>query len=93
MIFQTLGVFAGFEQKSIVERTKIGMLKKAQTGKWPGGTVPLGYRFSAETGLEIEEKEALIVRKIFKHYTAGKEGSSAIASHLNNTGYRTKKGK
>ena len=29
MIFQTLGVFAEFEQQSIVERTKTGILRKA----------------------------------------------------------------
>ena len=92
MIFQTLGVFAEFEQKSIVERTKTGMLKKAQTGEWPGGTVPLGYRFESEDGLLIVESEAQIVRKVFDLYIQGNEGSSAIANKLNQSGYRTRKG-
>ncbi len=93
MIFQTLGVFAEFEQQSIVQRTKTGMLRKAQTGSWPGGRVPLGYRFSKGSGLEIEETEAVIVRKVFNYYTAGKEGSSRISQRLNAAGYRSKKGR
>lgn len=93
MIFQTLGVFAEFEQKSIVERTKVGMRKKAQTGKWPGGRVPLGYTFHPDTGLQIHQDESVIVRKIFDLYINGKEGSSAIAQTLNREGYRTKQGR
>ncbi len=93
MIFQTLGVFAEFEQKSIVERTKVGMLKKAKTGSWPGGRVPLGYRFEKERGLQIDENEAPIVRRVFELYVQGQSGSSAIAQELNRSGYRTRTGK
>jgi site-specific DNA recombinase len=71
MILQTLGVFAEFEQKSIVQRTKAGMLKKAQTGSWPGGTIPLGYRIDAEKKLHVVEEEAVIVRKMFSMYIEG----------------------
>lgn len=93
MIFQTLGVFAEFEQKSIVERTKVGMLKKAKTGSWPGGRVPLGYRFEKEHGLQIDENEAPIVRRVFEMYVEGQSGSSAIAQDLNRAGFRTRTGK
>lgn len=93
MIFQTLGVFAEFEQKSIVERTKVGMLKKAKTGSWPGGRVPLGYRFDKENGLQIDEAEAPIVRRVFEMYVEGQAGSSAIAQDLNHAGFRTRTGR
>ena len=93
MIFQTLGVFAEFEQKSIVERTKAGMLKKAKSGSWPGGRVPLGYRLEESQGLVIEEPEAQIIRRIFELYVQGNEGSSAIAHELNRSGFRTRRGK
>ena len=68
------------------------MLRKAQTGSWPGGTVPLGYSFEAEQGLLIKEPEAQIVRKVFELYTEGHEGSGTIANHLNTSGLRTRKG-
>jgi site-specific DNA recombinase len=93
MIFQTLGVFAEFEQKSIVERTKVGMLKKAKTGSWPGGRVPLGYKFDAERGLQVDETAAPIVRRVFGMYVEGQAGSSAIAQDLNRAGFRTRTGK
>ena len=93
MVFHTLGAFAEFEQTSIVERTKVGMLKKAQTGSWPGGRVPLGYRFDKQDGLQIDESEAPIVRRVFQMYVEGQDGSGAIAQDLNRAGFRTRTGK
>jgi len=93
MFFQQLGVFAEYEQKSIVERTKIGMLKKAQTGSWPGGSVPIGYRLTAEKMLEIDEGQAVFIRQVFEIYTKDNEGSGAISRRMNSAGYRTKKGR
>lgn len=69
------------------------MLKKAKTGSWPGGRVPLGYRFEKEHGLQIDENEAPIVRRVFELYVQGQSGSSAIAQELNRSGYRTRTGK
>lgn len=93
MMLQMLAVFAEFEQRTIVERTKLGMLKKAKTGKWPGGTVPLGYQMDAEGQLVINETEAVIVRRVFELYTKAHEGSSAIAQKLNADGFRTRRGR
>ena len=44
MMLQMLGVFAEFEHATIVERTKVGMEKKAKGGKFVGGNVPYGFR-------------------------------------------------
>jgi len=65
MMLQMLGVFAEFEHATIVERTKVGMEKKAKGGTWVGGVVPYGYGLDPEKGLVICEEEAAIVRKMF----------------------------
>jgi site-specific DNA recombinase len=93
MMLQMLGVFAEFEHATIVERTKVGMEKKARSGKFVGGYVPYGYQLDPEKGLVIHEVEALIVRKLFRMYALGKEGSSAICHELNDTGHRNRNGK
>lgn len=93
MMLQMLGVFAEFEHSTIIERTKTGMLRKATTGSWPGGPIPFGYCHHKETGLEINENEAMVIRKIFDLYAEGREGSSAICDQLNSAGSRKRNGK
>jgi site-specific DNA recombinase len=93
MMLQMLGVFAEFEHSTIIQRTKLGMLRKATTGSWPGGPVPFGYSLHKETGLEIVEDEAVIIRKTFCLYAEGREGSSAICDEMNSAGYRKRNGK
>ena len=48
MMLQMLGVFAEFEHATIVQRTKVGMEKKAKGGEWCGGVVPYGYQLDPE---------------------------------------------
>ena len=93
MMLQMLGVFAEFEQATIVERTKVGMEKKAKGGSWVGGKPPYGYQLDPEKGLIINEDEALIVRKMFKMYVIGREGTHTICQKLNGAGHRKRSGK
>jgi len=93
MMLQMLGVFAEFEHATIVERTKVGMEKKAKGGRFVGGNVPFGYRLDPEKGLVVHEEEALIVRKLFRMYAIGKMGSSAICKEFNETGLRNRNGR
>ena len=93
MMLQMLGVFAEFEHATIVERTKVGMERKAKSGKFVGGYVPYGYQIDSEKGLVAHEEEAFIVRKMFKMYSLGKQGASAICSELNGAGYRNRNGR
>jgi site-specific DNA recombinase len=93
MMLQMLGVFAEFEHATIVGRTKVGMEKKAKGGRFVGGYVPYGYMLDPEKGLVIHEEEALIVKKIFRMYALGKEGSSAICRQLNKDGFRNRNGR
>ena len=93
MMLQMLGVFAEFEHATIVERTKVGMEKKAKGGNFVGGYVPYGFRLDPEKGLVVHEEEAFIVRKMFKMYALGKEGASAICNQLNGAGHRNRNGR
>lgn len=92
MMLQMLGVFAEFEHATIVERTKVGMEKKAKSGKWVGGVVPYGYQLDPEKGLVVKEDEAIVVRKMFQMYAFGRQGVHTICHKLNEAGYRKRTG-
>lgn len=63
----------------------------ANHGQHTGGTPPLGYCI-VDGRLDIDPKEAAIVRRIFEEYAAGKSYRSIIAG-LNADGLTTKRGK
>ncbi len=93
MMVQMLGVFAEFERATIVERTVMGLAKKAAKGEWTGGTPPFGYRYDSEQGLLVPvADEALVVEDIFKRYASRRHGSAAISGWLNDETIRTKRG-
>jgi len=88
-----LGVFAEFEHATIVERTRVGMEKKAKTGAFVGGVIPFGYSLDPEKGLQVNEDEALLVRKMFRMYALGEKGAFTICNELNENGLRTRNGR
>ena len=93
MMVQLLGVFAEFEREMIVERTKMGLAKKAAKGEWTGGAPPFGYRYEAERQLLVPlDDEAVIVKAIFDRYLHDGEGSMSIAKWLNDRAEFTKRG-
>jgi site-specific DNA recombinase len=68
MLFQMRGIFAQYEHAKLMERTQRGRTRRAQEGHPWGGQVPLGYRAIREphqARWEIDEPEAVIVRRIF----------------------------
>lgn len=99
MQFQMLALIGEFERGTIAQNVKMGMNAKAKSGEWCGGIV-LGYDLVTipeegtkrnHTELIINEKEAAIIRRIFKSFTQG-NGYKSITNQLNKEGYRTKKG-
>lgn len=96
LLMNVLASIGEFERESIVENVKMGMKQRAREGKWNGGTV-LGYNtvkidnIENKTKLEIEEKEAFIVKEIFRLYAEGR-GLKAITNLVNKLGYKTKRG-
>lgn len=94
LMFQQLGSFAEFERNRIAERVFPGMIKGVQQGNWQGARfVPFGYAYNKEKRLlEIEEREASIVKLIYTMYLSGKS-THDIAAYLDKNGYKTRTGK
>ncbi|MDD5644891.1 MAG: recombinase family protein [bacterium] len=94
LMFQQLGSFAEFERNRISERVFPGMIKGVQQGNWQGARFsPFGYTYSKEKKLlEIEQREADIVKLIYTMYLSGKS-TQDIAAYLNKKKYQTRTGK
>ncbi|WP_230140920.1 recombinase family protein [Clostridium neonatale] len=100
MHFQMVALIGEFERGTIAQNVKMGMMARAREGRWNGNVV-IGYDLKLkehttnkkrkDTELVVNEKEAEIVRTIFKMYSQG-NGYKAIANYLNKFGYKTKKG-
>lgn len=100
MQFQMMALVGEFERNSLAQNVRMGMCAKARSGEWCGGTTPFGYDCvpvdnpsgkRKRSRLVINEKEAGIVREIYRLCAEGK-GYKAIVNRLNQSGYRTKKG-
>lgn len=86
--------FAKWENAKRVERCMRGKRRKAESGKWVAGFVPLGYISNpdAKGGLEIVPEQAKIVREIFIMYTEEQRSIREIVRVLNDKGYITTRG-
>lgn len=101
MQFQMMALIGEFERSTIAQNVKMGMCAKARSGEWCGGMPPLGYKWIPMEGtenssrkksrLEIDEKEAVTVRRIYEMYASGK-GYKAIVNQINKEGCKTKLG-
>jgi site-specific DNA recombinase len=94
LMFQQLGSFAEFERNRIAERVFPGMIKGVQQGNWQGARfAPFGYAYNkAKKLLEVEEREASIVKLIYTMYISDKS-THDIAAYLDRKGYKTRTGK
>jgi site-specific DNA recombinase len=82
-VFQVLGLVSEWEREAIIERTKSGRIQRYREGSWAGGKPPYGYTRNRLTKkLDINNTEALVVRRIFDQYRSGKS-LSATADFLN----------
>ncbi|MDP2940256.1 MAG: recombinase family protein, partial [Candidatus Omnitrophota bacterium] len=94
LMFQQLGSFAEFESNRIAERVFPGMVKGVQKGNWQGARfAPFGYTYNKENKLlEVEKREANIVKLIYTMYISGKS-THDIAAYLDRKEYKTRTGK
>ncbi|MEP7216644.1 MAG: recombinase family protein, partial [Anaerolineaceae bacterium] len=93
-MMQLLGVFGELERETIIERTIVGMERKAKTGVWVGGTVPYGYRIRDDKkGIVVYEDEAFIVRRVFARYATGAVGVRSLRDELTGDGHWKRTGK
>jgi len=77
-----LSVFAQLERENIFERTRGGMLKRVEAGKWPGGgRTPFGYDYDARLDTLVPNADAGKVRYIYDRYLDG-EAMQTLADEL-----------
>ena len=79
------GSIAEYERSKILERTMRGLRGRAQSGRPPGGAVPLGYRYvrtKTSASYEIDPEEAAVVQRIFQMYVQEELSINAIAQEL-----------
>lgn len=69
-----LSVFAQLERETILERTRIGLKKRAETGLWRGGgKIPFPYRYDRNTGTLVPIPEQVeLLHKMISLYISGK---------------------
>ena len=89
-----LAVFAQLEREQIKERMALGLEARIKEGKWRSGcSRPYGYDYDTEHGmLVINEYEAMIVKKIFDDFLAGKSVYT-IYTEFKEVGYVVRNGK
>ena len=81
---------AEIERENILVQTMEGRKQKAREGKWNGGFAPYGYEL-INGELQIAEDEAEIIRLIYDKFIHTNMGIAAIATWLNQHGYKKKK--
>lgn len=77
------------ERENILVQTMEGRRQKAREAKWNGGFAPYGYQL-INGELHIAEDEAEIIRIIYDKFVNTTMGIAAIATFLNNSGYKKK---
>ena len=90
LMISVLSAVAEIERENILVQTMEGRKQKARQGEWNGGFAPFGYQL-IDKKLIVDEKEAEIVRLIFDKFTTTTMGINAVASYLNQHGYRKAK--
>lgn len=92
--------FAQLERETIVERVTDNYYFRANNGYWAGGYTPYGYKINHIIGidgkkhsvLEIDEKQAIVVKRIFDMYINNNISMRKIAQQLNNDKISTFRG-
>lgn len=69
-----LSVFAQLERETILERTRIGLKKRAEAGLWRGGgKIPFPYKYDRNTGTLVPIPEQVeLLHKMISLYISGK---------------------
>lgn len=89
LMISVLSAVAEIERENILVQTMEGRKQKAREGKWNGGFAPYGYQL-VNGELIIAEDEAEIIRIIYDKFVTTTMRMAAIATFLNNSGYKKK---
>jgi site-specific DNA recombinase len=90
-VFRTIASAAEWEREIIKERSRMGMKGLAMQHKWPNRLPPIGYNKKKDGHLMINEKEASLVKNIFKRYIKLKS-MPQLAYELNEKNITNKRG-
>src|ERR1700693_2106462 len=99
LVVQFQGMIAEYERAQIAERSRRGKRHKAQQGVVNVlSGAPYGYRYMRKTDTsaayyQVVERDAGVVRMVFKMYTQERLSINDIARVLNKRGISTKTGK
>jgi hypothetical protein len=92
MVRNLLATFAEFERDRITERTSVSVSEgrgaTVMIGGWPGGPPPFGWRLVRPAGdrhtrLEIDNKEAVTIRRAVELFVTERKTSTEIFQILN----------
>lgn len=86
-----LAVFAQLERDMIRDRLIMGKDARAKEGKWTGSKPPMGYDYTKETGLTVNQFEAMQIRELFDLCISGTP-LNKIETIFREKGYRQKNG-
>ncbi len=94
-VLSLFGSIAQLERDTFMERSRRGRLRRAREGYYSGSSPSkFGYNYNPETKkLEINEKEAGIVRLIFSLYIEPDSSLLKVTRKLRALGYKTKEGR
>ena len=99
LLLQFQGMIAEYERAQISERCRRGKKHRAKCGSVNVlGGAPFGYRYNKKTehsaaSYEVIEKEAELVREIYRLFTEEGMSLGGIARHLNSKEIPTRRGK
>lgn len=68
-----------------------GLDESAKKGKWPTGSLPIGYKLDKERHIIIDESAAEVVREVFRMHIAG-EQQSTMLDYMFEHGITSRKG-
>jgi len=88
---QFMGIVSELEKAFITMRLSGGRINKAQKGGYAGGATALGYK-TKNKKLIIDEKQAEVIRMIFKMKRYKRMGLREISRELNEKGIPTARG-
>ena len=92
MFVKILGTFAEFERENLAERVSFGYEQKTKEGNYTNTNGVYGYDYIAGVGeLKVNEREALLVNKIYDLYLSNNSMLS-ISKMLNDEGVPTNRG-
>lgn len=68
-----------------------GLDETAKKGRWPSGSLPIGYRKDADGRIAIDEERADLVRTVYRMHLAG-ESQQAMQQYLYDHGLTNRRG-